>query len=49
MPRNLWLRTPENLHEVADANLRPGFKYINSFEFRDLSAVNEVEQQISGI
>ena len=28
---------------------RPGFKYINSFEFRDLSAVNEVEQQISGI
>jgi hypothetical protein len=28
---------------------RPGFKYINSFEFRDLNAVNEVEQLISGI
>jgi hypothetical protein len=28
---------------------RPGFKYINSLEFRELSAVNEVEQQISGI
>jgi hypothetical protein len=28
---------------------RPGLKYINHFEFRSLSAVNEAEQQTSGI
>jgi len=28
---------------------RPGLKYINHFEFRSLSAVNEAEQQNSGI
>lgn len=28
---------------------RPGLKYINSFEFRDLSAVNELDQRKSGI
>jgi hypothetical protein len=29
--------------------VRPGLKYINQFEFRSLSAVNEAEQQNSGI
>jgi hypothetical protein len=28
---------------------RPGLKYINSLEFRDLSAVNELDQRKSGI
>jgi hypothetical protein len=29
--------------------IRPGLKYINQFEFRDLSTVNEAKQQNSGI
>jgi hypothetical protein len=28
---------------------RPGLKYMNFLNFRDLSAVNDVKKQISGI